>query len=78
MSRTFKDIPYKHLKNKKDQKWRFEVGGFPGAWGGAWNGIGQYTNLHERSERRRVRDELNKGKDPGGYKHKHRAKWDAW
>lgn len=78
MSRTYKDMPIWVLEKRPEQRWRFSTGGFPYATNRAWNGIGGYTNYWERKERSRVRDELNKGNDPGGYKHKHRAKWDAW
>lgn len=86
MSRTYKDMPIWVLRKKRAQSWRFQTVKWeyfdycfpPAHTNGAWRGVGEYANYWERKERARVRDELKKQNDPGGYKTLSRAKWDAW
>jgi hypothetical protein len=77
MSRTRKDKPWRLLIDKPKERWRFKRG-YPPIIGGAWEGVKEERKLHERSERRRVRDELKQGKEPAPTKHRNSGKWDLF
>ena len=76
MSRTEKDMPIDVLRRRAP--WRFERGGYPGAWGNAWCRIGRDTTLWWRGERSRVNRQLHVGEQPEPTRTRSQVKFHVW